>query len=494
MSFEDGAEMPHQINFNLFDHEYAIRGKWINVTMFYPLVYGDGEELHLVNETIDITVFATPEKSVNEDMNFFGVSPGPATLANFTFFHLYGEKHEVPINHYKFEVGLAYGADRRYDNWSYDSKLIINEAESSSDKANFTKVGTRFPISNSLIKNNINIVASPDDFMASTNTTVNILIGINSLRAVMVDNSILYQSETYEQKSTYIDMSVQGLHIPKKVPLPDQANAEVDSLLVYLERYYLDFECKSISFRKNFLPQVFQDWYCACDENTVDFMPKVALGISSVDNDFYEFEDRDYFLYPYYGPGAKPGTCQLALREDDVKNYILGQVFVKKYQLIFEYSVDHLMIEGQSIPLYFVDIKSVQPSQAEDKLYYSLTIAFIIVSIVLIIHKLTKIRTTRFENQTKMLKHIEQNLMLQNAFTPSQLENHTKEMENHIFRNMRLDQSMNVQMYEMQKARQQIGKTAQMILGSPRRREVEDNNTRFMRRKTIDYRKFQKEI
>ena len=129
-SFEDGAEMPHTINFNLFDHEYLIKGKWINVTMFYPLVYGHGEELHLVNETINITVFATPEQSVNEAMNFFGVSPGPETLTNFTFFHLYGNKHKEKINHYKFEVGMLEGSNRDYDNWSYDSKLIINEPES----------------------------------------------------------------------------------------------------------------------------------------------------------------------------------------------------------------------------------------------------------------------------------------------------------------------------------------------------------------------------
>jgi hypothetical protein len=74
---------------------------------------------------MDLTVFATNESSINEDMNFFGISPGPETLLNFTFFHKFGKMHKTFFNVTKFDVGMQSGKIATYDNWSYDSKLIF---------------------------------------------------------------------------------------------------------------------------------------------------------------------------------------------------------------------------------------------------------------------------------------------------------------------------------------------------------------------------------
>ena len=54
-----------------------------------------------------------------------GISPGPDTLRDFSFFHKFGDNNEI-INRMKFDISIKPGYVIDYDNWSYASKLLIN--------------------------------------------------------------------------------------------------------------------------------------------------------------------------------------------------------------------------------------------------------------------------------------------------------------------------------------------------------------------------------
>jgi len=60
-------------------------------------------------------VFGTSQPAINEGMSYFGISPGPKSLADFMFYHQYAKVFEEPINSLQINITLDNGVDSSID-------------------------------------------------------------------------------------------------------------------------------------------------------------------------------------------------------------------------------------------------------------------------------------------------------------------------------------------------------------------------------------------
>lgn len=81
------------------------------------------------------------------------------------------------------------------------------------------------------------------------------------------------------------------------------------------------------------------EYECSCVEESVVGMPEMGLEIALL-GDYFKLNSKEYFTYPYYNNVTLPDKCHLQLSEaqgKDIKQYVFGQIFVRKYQLYLEY-------------------------------------------------------------------------------------------------------------------------------------------------------------
>ena len=72
-------------------------------------------------------------------------------------------------------------------------------------------------------------------------------------------------------------------------------------------------------------------------------MPILSLRLKN-SQDYYNFGNKDYFIYPYYGENTLPGNCKMSLqgisklKESVINDYIFGQIFVRKFGMVMQFS------------------------------------------------------------------------------------------------------------------------------------------------------------
>jgi len=111
------------------------------------------------------------------------------------------------------------------------------------------------------------------------------------------------------------------------------------AVLDYLTEYFLGPQCSSGMKHAAGTNFSYNQWSCPCTNVEVDYMPSLSLKIENQD-DWYVLDQKDYFLFPYYGLDTMPSNCLLSLQsltqgEEQIQDsYILGQVFVRKYGMV----------------------------------------------------------------------------------------------------------------------------------------------------------------
>lgn len=98
-----------------------------------------------------------------------------------------------------------------YDNWSYDSKLLINQFETPDDSKNYDNATSSRVLISSKLQDDCNIPAqmTPQQLMQSNDAVVNFNIIMNPLKYIYIDTEEIYDDNDYMlSRSTFLDMSI----------------------------------------------------------------------------------------------------------------------------------------------------------------------------------------------------------------------------------------------------------------------------------------------
>ena len=76
---------------------------------------------------MSLRAFATNQANFKKGQNFLGISPGPASLSNYSLFHQYDK--ETFGNEPIANMMLTVSQMDEYNNWDLQSFLEINEDE-----------------------------------------------------------------------------------------------------------------------------------------------------------------------------------------------------------------------------------------------------------------------------------------------------------------------------------------------------------------------------
>ena len=75
-----------------------------------------------------IKVFGTSNKSINEEINYLGVSPCPESLQDYSFFHQYEKLFLSPISNFQLNITTTLDKEQAaFSNFDYKSEIWINE-------------------------------------------------------------------------------------------------------------------------------------------------------------------------------------------------------------------------------------------------------------------------------------------------------------------------------------------------------------------------------
>ena len=89
-----------------------------------------------------------------------------------------------------------------------------------------------------------------------------------------------------------------------------------NQLLGTLKDEYLSQVCEYVG----------QNWYCGCSPGSVDGFPDIGLGLFEHE-EYYQFSNSEYFIFPYYTNETGPSLCRLAIEQSEIlvnEDFILG--------------------------------------------------------------------------------------------------------------------------------------------------------------------------
>ena len=217
-------------------------------------------------------------------------------------------------------------------NWDYTSYLEIN-GNSVDDAKSFAPIWPeKLHISERLLQNDITFDITPGVFEAKP-VIVNFEIPMRPLKGVFFDSMyiLLHEEQSDAQKDTLIDMSFKGMHMDGEI---------IDEL----KKFYLQYSCRATTEYYAYQNLNKTDWYCPCEASSIQEMPAMKLEVTNENryggDQFFPFESRDYFYYPYCGDHTLPAECKLSFSSQDEfqsKDYVLGQIFIRQRELVFDY-------------------------------------------------------------------------------------------------------------------------------------------------------------
>lgn len=187
-------------------------------------------------------------------------------------------------------------------------------------------------ISEQLLYNGIDFDITPEVFEERA-VIVNFEIPMRPLKGVFFDSMyiLLREEQSEAQRDTLIDMSFKGMHMDGEI---------IDEL----KKFYLQYSCRETTEYYAYQDLNKTDWYCPCEANSIQEMPAMKLEVTNENRDgedgFFPFEARDYFYYPYCGNHTLPAECKLSFSSQDEfqsKDYVLGQIFIRQHELVFDY-------------------------------------------------------------------------------------------------------------------------------------------------------------
>ena len=75
--------------YSFLGNDIKITGKWVAVHLAIPIHIIDEEtNTNTISSfPLKIRAFCTSEKSINNNLNFLGLSPGPNNLIDYSFYH-----------------------------------------------------------------------------------------------------------------------------------------------------------------------------------------------------------------------------------------------------------------------------------------------------------------------------------------------------------------------------------------------------------------------
>jgi hypothetical protein len=77
------ADQNETIKYQFLNQTKIINGTWLETQFDLPY-YANGV---IVKKIMKMRVFGTSLPAINEGMSYFGISPGPKSLAEFMFYH-----------------------------------------------------------------------------------------------------------------------------------------------------------------------------------------------------------------------------------------------------------------------------------------------------------------------------------------------------------------------------------------------------------------------
>ena len=84
-----------EIKYRIFNTLHTFTGSWTDIEFevpYYPGTYLDQSLGNLTSTTLKLRAFVTEQNSTDYGQSFLGISPGPESLGNYSFFHQYDKE------------------------------------------------------------------------------------------------------------------------------------------------------------------------------------------------------------------------------------------------------------------------------------------------------------------------------------------------------------------------------------------------------------------